>query len=538
MADLKDKIYALDLDREDWAKRLAGMSQPRFRADQLVQWLWRKHIYDTDEMTNLSKLLRDELQKQIYFQLPTMMKEQRSADGTRKYLWQFRDGQTVESVLMKNNDRLTACVSTQVGCPLQCVFCATGLSGYVRNLSAGEIAAQFLGMEKIIGRDISNIVYMGMGEPFLNTGNVLKSVKMLNNDKMRNLGIRHFTISTSGILPGIIALANSGLGVRLAVSLHAVDDELRGQLMPIGQKYPVSELREAMGEYQKITGDRITIEYVLFGDVNDTVEHARALVRYLKGLHTFINLIPFNSVDDRFKKPTAEAVLKFRKILDTAGFETEIRQEHGADIGAACGQLRRKTMSGDAVRLDPKPDFKPSVLAIEAKKFAKPRKASNVAKPQKSEKATSTNKRQTAQSGGDIAVKHGVRGLRKSNDILGCVNKNDKRSEKKPYGKTNSDFAPQGRKPVEKPDSARKHKKTDEPKKERYRSGKMKDERPSYKEQSGEKIPEREAKWFEGAVKPRRPRSKKPSAPGAAKTSMTGAKRRSKPKAKPRTKKK
>jgi len=242
-------------------------------------------------------------------------------DGTRKYLWRLRDGNSVESVLLKQDDRLTACISTQVGCPLQCTFCATGLSGYVRNLTSGEIAGQFLAMEKNLGREINNLVYMGMGEPFLNTEEVLKSVRMLNNPKMRNLGIRHITISTSGIIPGIESLADSGLGVRLAISLHAADDELRSALMPVNQTYPVAELRAAMQEYQKITGNRITVEYALFGGVNDSVDRARELVRYLKGIHVFINLIPFNAVDGRYEKPRSEDVMRFRMVLETAGLK-------------------------------------------------------------------------------------------------------------------------------------------------------------------------------------------------------------------------
>lgn len=548
MVKHEDKIYALDLGRDEWTKLLYDIDQPKFRVDQLVQWLWRKHVYNVDEMTNLSKPLRDELRELLDFQLPTLMKEQRSTDGTRKYLWQFRDGQSVESVLMKHNDRLTACVSTQVGCPLQCAFCATGLSGYVRNLSAGEIAAQFLGMERVTGRDITNIVYMGMGEPFLNTVNVLKSVRMLNDNNMRNLGIRHFTISTSGVLPGIISLANSGLGVRLAVSLHAVDDELRGQLMPIDQKYSVAELREAMAEYQKITGDRITIEYALFGGVNDTVEHARALVRYLKGLHVFINLIPFNAVDNRFTKPAAETVLRFRKVLDTAGFETEIRQEYGADIDAACGQLRRKTMSGEAVRLDSKPGFKPGVATTEQ------RKTPMRSKMEKSEKTAHADGHPTVKRGSDgnkpgrgtssggytgsYAEERSGHKPRRNDNTRDYEKKPDNRSGNRAEEKNYDKFTPRGSKPAERPSGTTKRRRTGEPKKERYRSGKMKEERPSYKGQHKEKAPEGATKWFEGAVKPRRPKSKKPSTPGNAGISMTGVKKRSKAAVKSRAKKK
>jgi len=346
---MAEKIYALDLNSEEWTEwLLKELNQPKFRADQICQWVWQKRVFNAEQMTNLSMQLREELSQRVDFSPPSMLKEQRSKiDGTRKYLWQLRDGNSVESVLLRQDDRLTACVSTQVGCPLQCAFCATGISGYVRNLTAGEIAGQFLAMEAAIGRDINNIVYMGMGEPFLNTENVLKSVRMLNSPKMRNLGIRHMTISTSGVVPGILELAQSGLGVRLAVSLHAANDELRDMLMPVNRTFPLDELRGAMQEYQRKTNDRITIEYMLLGGVNDSAEHARELVRFLKGIHVFINLIPFNDVDARYQRPGPATVLRFRTILETAGFESEIRQEQGSDIDAACGQLRRKSSAGE-----------------------------------------------------------------------------------------------------------------------------------------------------------------------------------------------
>ena len=346
---MADKIYAPDMDFGEWKEYTEkALEEPAYRAGQICQWIWQKRADSPEEMTNLSKPLREKLAEKLDFAFPQLAREQKSADGTRKFLWRLRDGESVESVLMKHGDRLTACISTQVGCPLQCTFCATGLSGFVRNLSAGEIAGQVAAIEKKIGREINNVVYMGMGEPFLNTGAVLKSIRMLNDPKMRNLGIRHITVSTSGVIPGIRALAESGLGVRLAISLHAADGELRSMLMPVNNSYPVEDLREALVEYQEATGDRITIEYALFGGVNDGVERARELVRYLRGIHVYVNLIPCNSVEGRYAKPEAEDVLRFKSVLQTAGFECEIRAEQGADIDAACGQLRRKENGIDA----------------------------------------------------------------------------------------------------------------------------------------------------------------------------------------------
>ncbi|MDO5114571.1 MAG: 23S rRNA (adenine(2503)-C(2))-methyltransferase RlmN [Synergistaceae bacterium] len=367
---MADKRYALDLNYEEWKEYLEkGLEEPKFRADQICRWLWRDHAESPEEMTNLSKPLREKLAERMDFSFPALAREERSADGTRKFLWRLRDGETVESVLMKQGDRRTACISTQVGCPLQCAFCATGLSGFVRNLSAGEIAGQVAAIEKAAGREVNNVVYMGMGEPFLNTEAVLKSIRMLNDPKMRSLGIRHITVSTSGVIPGIMALAASGLGVRLAVSLHAADDELRGMLMPVNHSYPTAELRRAMQEYQEATGDRITIEYALLGGVNDGVERARELVRYLKGIHVFINLIPFNAVGGRYERPGAEAVLRFKSVLQTAGFECEIRAEQGADINAACGQLRRKSADGMEAPLE-SPAFSPADFEAAEKKSA------------------------------------------------------------------------------------------------------------------------------------------------------------------------
>lgn len=343
------KIYAPDMEFGEWEKYTKEeLGEPAYRAAQICQWLWQKRTDDPEEMTNLSKPLRAKLAEKLDFAFPALACERKSADGTRKFLWKLRDGEAVESVLMKQDGRLTACISTQVGCPLQCSFCATGLSGFVRDLTAGEIAGQVGAIEKETKREISNVVYMGMGEPFLNTENVLKSIRILNNPKTRGLGIRRVTVSTSGVIPGIRALAESGLGARLAVSLHAADDGLRGALMPVNNSYPVGELREAIVEYQAKTGDRVTIEYALLGGVNDSVARARELARYLHGIHVYINLIPFNAVGGRYAKPEAEDVMRFKSVLQTAGFECEVREERGADIEAACGQLRRKEGLADA----------------------------------------------------------------------------------------------------------------------------------------------------------------------------------------------
>ncbi|MDO4987729.1 MAG: 23S rRNA (adenine(2503)-C(2))-methyltransferase RlmN [Synergistes sp.] len=431
------KIYALDLNYSDWEEYMINnLCEQKFRAGQICEWIWQKHAQSADMMTSLSKALREKLAESFDFSFPRLVREQRSKDGTKKFLWQMRDGELVESVLMKYTGRLTACISTQVGCPLQCTFCATGMSGFVRSLTAGEIAGQVLAIEDHIGRSVNNVVYMGMGEPFLNTENVLRSVRMLNAENMRGLGIRHITISTSGITNGIEELAQSDLDVRLAVSLHAADDELRSFLMPVNETYPLDELRSAMQEYQSTTSNRITIEYALFGGVNDSAEHARGLVRFLKGIHVFVNLIPANSAGGRYDKPKAEDVMRFRTILQTAGFETEIRAEEGADIDAACGQLRRRVLNGEAVPFE-MPAY---TLAKKDMKYDRANETAGSAKPRaemrncREYKSDNARKNTFTPSGGFIAER----------------------------GKTRRD---------------------EKPEKERYRSGKMKEVRPVFRGQ-------------------------------------------------------
>ncbi|MDR1514996.1 MAG: 23S rRNA (adenine(2503)-C(2))-methyltransferase RlmN [Synergistaceae bacterium] len=333
---------AFDVNYDGWVEFFTGLGQPSYRAGQVCAWLWKRRVFDPESMTDFGKELRAALAASLDFSFPEITRSERAKDGTRKFLLVMRDGARVETALIKQGDRLTACLSTQSGCPIGCPFCATGASGFDRNLTAGEIASEFAVMEESAGRDIQNIVLMGMGEPFLNTEAVLDAVRTLNHPKMRGLGIRHFTISTAGIVPGIQALAASGLGVRLAVSLHAADDDLRDELVPCNTSYPVRDLVAAMKDYQEKTGDRVTVEYALFKKKNDTLEHARQLVRLLHGVHAYINLIPANGDVNGYERSTPEDILRFQSVLKSAGFEAEIRAERGADISAACGQLKGK----------------------------------------------------------------------------------------------------------------------------------------------------------------------------------------------------
>ena len=271
---------ALSLSYEEWRGRMAEWGEPGFRADQICGWIYGRKVFNYHEMSNLSKSLRERLSGSLLMPLPVLIREQASRDGTRKYLWQMTDGERVESVLLNHGGHTTACISSQVGCPLACTFCATGSLGFTRNLTPGEILGQFLMMERRrldagAEQGINNIVFMGMGEPLLNADSVLGSIRMLNHPKMRGLGARHITISTSGVVQGIVDLADFEIPIRLSVSLHAPNDALRSRLMPINRSCPLSRLVEALHIYRRRTGERVTIEYALI----ETMEIGRASCR-------------------------------------------------------------------------------------------------------------------------------------------------------------------------------------------------------------------------------------------------------------------
>lgn len=331
---------ALSLSYDEWQKRVVEeWREPRFRADQVCGWLYDKKVFDPHAMTNLSKSLRERLIYGCLIKIPIQIGEQKSRDGTRKYLWQFEDGNRVESVLLDHANHSTACISSQVGCPLSCVFCATGAAGFVRDLTTGEIVGQLLAMEQRLARNVNNVVFMGMGEPLLNVAHVFKGIGVLNHPKMRNLGARHISVSTSGIVPGIQDLADFEVPVRLSVSLHAPNDALRSKLMPVNRKYPLARLVEAMRYYKRRTGERITIEYVLLEGVNDDPQLAFEMAALLDGLGAYINIIPYNPVSDLYRRPSEGRVKAFCAALTGLNLEFEIRKEKGTDIMAACGQL-------------------------------------------------------------------------------------------------------------------------------------------------------------------------------------------------------
>ena len=340
--------------------------EPPFRAKQLFSWLYQRLVTDFSAMTNLPQSLRSQLAQEASIGPMVVRSEQHSKDDrTRKILLELDDGKLIESVLMlyppigESSVRATVCVSTQAGCAFGCTFCATGQMGFDRHLTAGEIVAQVLFFAREL-RDapwsakglpgsapidhITNIVLMGMGEPLHNYDNVLQALRILNNLDGFNLGARHMTVSTVGLVPAIRKLSQEPLQVNLAISLHAPTDELRGQTMPINKKYPLEELLAACKDYIAATGRQVTFEYVLLAGVNDTAEYAHLLSELLVPLKQFahVNCIPVNATSADFKSPSGESIRAFRNILFEHGVSNSVRAERGDDIAAACGQLRTR----------------------------------------------------------------------------------------------------------------------------------------------------------------------------------------------------
>ena len=331
------------LSREEIEKITDALRQSKFRAQQIHNWIYLKSAKSIDDMTDLSKNFREDLKKVAKVSDVRIKTKQVSSDGTIKYLLEYPDGECVETVLMRFDNRanLTACVSSQVGCAVNCSFCATGKGGFRRNLNYKEIIEQVLTIQRDTGLKVTNIVFMGQGEPLLNLDNVLKALEIFNNDFQ--IGARRITISTSGIIPGINRLADMDLQSTLAISLHAPTHDLRKQIMPIENKYSLNELKNALLNYINKTGRRITIEYILIHGFNDTSQVAKELVYYLKDLKCNINLIPYNSViENDYKKPSVNDTMKFKYLLEHSGKKVTVRLERGADIDAACGQLRGK----------------------------------------------------------------------------------------------------------------------------------------------------------------------------------------------------
>ena len=349
---MKKDIRAYNYD--ELKDEITSLGEKPFRAKQIYEWLHVKLADEFDEMTNLSKSLREKLEEQ-YVILPVKMLERQVSqiDGTNKFLFQLHDGNVVESVLMKYKHGNSVCISSQAGCRMGCAFCASTIGGLQRNLSASEMLGQIYQIQKITQERVSNVVIMGTGEPMDNYDNFLKFVHLLTDEHGLNISQRNVTVSTCGIVPKILELAKEHLQITLALSLHGSNQEKRRKLMPIANKYDLSEVLAACDTYFNETGRRVTFEYSLVHDVNDTEEDARELIALLKPRNCHLNLIPVNPVKERdFIRPSRKSALNFKNKLEKSGINVTIRREMGSDIDGACGQLRRRYVKTDEEAMD------------------------------------------------------------------------------------------------------------------------------------------------------------------------------------------
>lgn len=339
-----EKININNFTLNELEEYIVSLDEKKFHAKQIFKWIHKVGVISFDEMTDISKSLRDKLKEKTYILNMEIITCQKSKkDGTMKFLINLEDSSAIESVFMRYNHGNTLCVSTQVGCKMGCKFCASTKEGFERNLNAAEIEGQILAVERFTKEKISNVVYMGIGEPLDNYDNVIKSVKIINDPYGLNIGARHISLSTCGIVPKIYKLAEENIQCTLSISLHATSDEKRRDIMPIANRYTIEELLNACKEYIKITGRRISFEYALIYGKNDSYEDAVSLAKLLRGMIAHVNLIPVNEIKEKeYKKATEKSIEKFMNTLNSMGIVTTVRRELGSDIDAACGQLRRK----------------------------------------------------------------------------------------------------------------------------------------------------------------------------------------------------
>ena len=337
------KNYNLDELKEE----LKSIGEKPFRAEQIFSWIYKENVQSFDEMTNLSIDLRKKLDENYSLGLFKIERKLESKDGTKKYLFNVCDEEEnlIESVLMSYHHGYTICVSSQIGCKMGCKFCASTGIKFGRNLESGEIIQQLLAIEKDSGIKISNIVFMGIGEPFDNYDNVMNAIKIINNPKGLNIGARHISISTSGLVPRIYQMADEKMQCTLSVSLHSSNNKKRSEMMPVNNLYPIEELIKACKYYIEKTNKRISFEYALAKDNNDNLDDAKELAKLLKGMLAHVNLIPINKIEaGKYTKSSNENIIKFRDYLNDCGIVATIRRELGSDIDAACGQLRRQNL--------------------------------------------------------------------------------------------------------------------------------------------------------------------------------------------------
>lgn len=334
-----------DYNLEELKKELQSMDEKTFRAEQIFKWLYQEKVRSFDEMTNLSLDLRNKLKQNYTICNYNILKKQESKDGTIKYLFDVLDGNAIETVLMSYHHGYSICVSSQIGCKMGCKFCASTGINFIRSLTSGEIVEQIIAVEQDQNIRISNVVFMGIGEPLDNYDNVVNAIHIINNPKGLNIGARHISVSTSGLVSKIYQLADENIQCTLSISLHATNNEKRSGMMPVNNAYPIEELIQACKDYIAKTNRRISFEYALAKDSNDNLDDAKELVKLLKGMLCHVNLIPINKIENgQYSKSTNENIMRFRDYLNDHGIVATIRRELGSDIDAACGQLRRKNL--------------------------------------------------------------------------------------------------------------------------------------------------------------------------------------------------
>jgi 23S rRNA (adenine2503-C2)-methyltransferase len=365
MTDKKAPQSLLGMTPGEVEALIKEMGEPGFRAKQVVEWTFVRRVADIEAMTNLPKALRERLKERLVTRTMSIATVSGSADTTRKFLLKLHDGRYVETVLIPANpalyggksDRRTLCVSSQVGCAYDCKFCASGLAGFTRNLTDGEIVEQIVQVEAHTGERVDNLVFMGMGEPLANYSNLIKAIEILNAEWGIGIGARHMTVSTSGLAPQIQKLADFPLQIRLAISLHGASDPVRDQIMPVNRKYPLAELFGALEAWNAKRKQFLTFEFILIEDVNDSLDQARLLAKRARSVNAKVNLIPYNTVDGLpWKRPSEQRQEAFLAVLTSAGVTATLRREKGHDIAAACGQLRLKQETSEGIIESPIPD--------------------------------------------------------------------------------------------------------------------------------------------------------------------------------------
>ena len=335
-----------NLSKEELGQYFVNIGDKPYRSTQIFEWLYRFEIRSFNEMTNQKKSIIAKMEEDFDLDLLTLKERQISSDGTEKFLFELKDGHFIETVLMNHVYGNSLCVTTQVGCNMGCVFCASGMYKKVRNLETSEIVLQVMSVQKLIGKKITHVVIMGIGEPFDNYENVIRFMKIINEPKGLEIGARHISVSTCGLVPKIKEFSNEPMQSNLAISLHAPTNEIRDKIMPINKAYPLEILIPALKEYIEKTNRRVTLEDILLRDLNDTVDCANKLASLIRGMNVYVNLIPYNEVKEKpYKRSTPEAMKSFFDALKKRGINVTLRQEQGHDIDAACGQLRSKKMN-------------------------------------------------------------------------------------------------------------------------------------------------------------------------------------------------